>query len=253
MKRNIATASAAFAAGIAGFFIRTRQLASAYDEAGLHITPDPWGTALIALCAAAAVLIFLMSFMMKNSERIELTQNVLAVGLSCLGAAVLVIYCVLSFLRFTQTRDILTNFLFPVFGIAAAFCTIVFSAGVYKGTRGSRLSAAGAIPVFFGCLWLIVCYRSNAIETTISLFSYELLAIILTVISLCVITHCIVYEKSSPLALAFPALALFMTIVTLADSREGIDTLLFVYAAIEMACGALLAQGGPGKDEEDEE
>ena len=56
MKRNIATASAAFAAGIAGFFIRTRQLASAYDEAGLHITPDPWGTALIALCAAAVIL-----------------------------------------------------------------------------------------------------------------------------------------------------------------------------------------------------
>jgi len=248
MKKNILITVLAVLLGLAGMFLRTRQLTAGYEDAGggqllLHASPE-W-TILLILCGAAAVVLFLLAFRLKGGDDVPAIRgNALGLALSCVGLVPLLAFCVYALLQYGSTGDILKNLVFPLFGLVTAYCTVVFSAGLFKGREPKRLSAAGSIPVFFCCLWLIICYRDNAIEPEVTLFVFELAAIILTLVSFCCTVNRAVYGRNGKASLAFSALALTVLLVTLADAHPGLEVLLFLYAAVEMVCTCLLARTG---------
>ena len=242
MKKNVIAVIIAAAAGIAAMFIRTQQLAVGYDAEGLHIPGDGLLTVLIILSVVVAAALFLIAFLVKCNEDVPLKGNAFALALALAGALVLVVYAVLTLMKFTATRNVLNELVFPAFALVAAYCTVVFTAGIFKGHEGKRLSSAGAIPIFFMCFWLILSYRENAIEPVLSRFVFQELAIIFTAIGYCCTVQNTVYGKATPAALAFSAAALFLLILSLADGYSGYGVLLIVYAALETLCSALMAR-----------
>ena len=176
----------ALAAGIAGFFIRRTELATAFETAtGFAKRGAPITVILIVVSAAvlilAAVAGILVSSRMKaenDYSRAFKPKSFLYLGVSVVLGVIWLAADVMYFIDVygKGTAGVL-DIIFVFLAAASAFSVIFLSRGVFTGRGRTEMMIFSVVPSLFFCFWLILLYKNNAANPVILSFAYQCLAI----------------------------------------------------------------------------
>lgn len=169
------------AAGLVMSFFRARQLAFAYDAAGL-LSPDFSGTLVLRIvsilfivAAFAGILALNRRFYIPSAgyAKAEKTGYIIAAFALLAGS----VYELVS----TGT-GITSRLIFMALSVFAAFSLIISAVFKYRtedsaAYGGGKYSFFRLMPVFWCCFWLILLYRDRSPNPTIEYYAYELLAV----------------------------------------------------------------------------
>lgn len=226
-------------AGVFGAFFRWLENINAFEpDTGLML-PFAKTTVILAACliAAAAAFAVLAVVWTKRFACDKTPAALLAHGafpdLLCkfFGAALIVLGVVFMFSAPEQTHPTMER----LFAAASIFCGVsLMFVTVRPGLPDSASRSAALVPVLFGCVWLVCCYKNNAEDPVVWSYLVELLAVAATVMAWYELAayH---YSRAKPAAaLFFVQAAAFMNLTTLADSRPALMTAMFVMQAALM-------------------
>lgn len=226
-------------AGVFGAFFRWLENINAFEpDTGLML-PFAKTTVILAvyLIAAAAAFAVLAVVWTKRFACDKTPAALLAHGafpdLLCklFGAALIVLGVVFMFSAPEQTHPTMER----LFAAASIFCGVsLMFVTVRPGLPASANRSASLIPVLFGCVWLVCCYKNNAEDPVVWSYLVELLTVAATIMAWYELAayH---YNRAKPAAaLFFVQCAAFMNLTTLADSRSARMTAMFVMQAVLM-------------------
>lgn len=239
MKKAFAPPLAALLAGGAGYFLRRRELASAFESSGLPIPGAPITILLACLSAAFLVAAALLSWRLcrgrppQNYDQaftcpspVFITANVVAALLLLGGGALGVLGYV------NRTSPQLSPFLVAVLALAAGYCVLMSGRRNYRSDSSGRYSGLVLVPAFTLCVWLVSVYQSRAGDPIILDYVYQILAIITTLLSLYFMAG-YSFEKGRPaLCLWAFSAAIYFSCLTLADGHTGMTLCLHAFAIV---------------------
>ena len=200
-------------AAVAGFFLRTSQLANAYDETGRMITGLGTGP-LTWLCLLMVVVFGVYSFFLTPQKKYAVVES-RSMGLFVLttaAAAGMILGCVLLALNLTMMSDLLV----ATGGVVAGICWFV--AGLDR-VRGRKVPAALFMtPALFYAVELICEFRYWSRDPMILEYCFDLLAMICI---MCATYHFggFSFDRGSRRRTAFFCMCgIFFCAITLADA-----------------------------------
>ena len=250
--RKFAAISSAFAVllGVVGFFLRRTELNSIFDpQSGLALRFAGISLALGGLTVAvlAALLVSLLvigalkvrsGFSGAFGSASSVPVFVVALGAVFFAAGALALLARV----FKAPAFSIVNGVLAIFGLASAISVFVVFYCSYKLRDGSELQLCSIVPIAFLCFWLILAYRQRAADPVLLDYIYEILALILCILGF-YFTAGFAFGRVKPRRALFCTNgAIYMSIVTLADSHPLPQMLFFVGSIIVMlVCSILLA------------
>lgn len=227
-------------AGVFGAFLRWLENINAFEpDTGLMLPFARTTVLMAAFLTAAAILFAVLSivwtkrFACEKDPALALCPSTFAPGLLCklCGAVTIALGVVLMFAAAQQHYPSLER----LFAAACIFCGVALMFLLTRGEGAASVSrGAWLVPVLFGCMWLVCCYKNNAENPVIWAYLVELLTVMATVMAWYELAayH---YGRAKPAAaLFFVQAAAFMNIATLSDSRSGKMTVLFAMQGLLM-------------------
>lgn len=226
-------------AGVFGAFFRWLENINAFEpDTGLML-PFARTTVIVAVCLIAAAAAFAVlavvwtkRFACDRTPAALQTHSIFP-DLLCklFGAVLIVLGVVLMFSAPEQRHPAMERLL----AAASIFCGVsLMFITVRQGLPASANRSVSLIPVLFGCVWLVCCYKNNAENPVVWSYLVELLTVAATVMAWYELAayH---YNRAKPAAaLFFVQCAAFMNLTTLADSRPALMTAMFVMQAALM-------------------
>ena len=226
-------------AGIFGAFFRWLENINAFEpDTGLMLPFARTTVILAGFLVAAAVAFAVLAVVWTKRFACEKTPEALLShsifpDLVCrlFGAVLIVLGVVLMFAAPEQRYPPIER----VFAAACIFCgvSLMFIA-VRPGDSNPTGRGAALVPVLFGCVWLVTCYKNNAEDPVVWSYLVELLTVAVTVMAWYELAA-YRYSRAKPaMALFFVQCAAFMNITTLADDRPAKMAVIFVMHAALM-------------------
>lgn len=250
MKKHLALPAAAIVCGVVGCILRICELKTGFEpDTGLALPGAPAAWALILCSAAVFVLLLLLArrlntagvpaeygraFAARNSM-LYIVCMVLA-AFALLGAGVLL---VLAFLRGSSASPV--RLILAALCILSCFCVLYTGKCNYRTESAGKFSAALLLPAYTCCLWLIVAYQIQAGNPVQLEYIYGLFAIIAALLSQYYVAG-FSFERPKPRrAILFTLLAIYFSIVTLADRHDSAFTALYLFVIfLSLASAAAL-------------
>lgn len=258
MKKDVLLPILALAAGAVGFALRRVQLATGFEpDTGLAIPGAPAGLALILLCVAvAAVLLFLCrgalrpfdgydDAMVSHDPGVRAMGNAAGFLLIAAGACIAQEFLVNTWPELSAqaaaARTVGANpmsILLPgtlqtalavLFCLGGAISLILLTRNSYYGLGRGVRSPATLLPGFGACYWLVLTYRSVSNYPVLQSYVYQLLAVLCVVLALYQYATLAFLKDARPQrALFFSLLAVYFSLVALADAPELWTALLYL-------------------------
>lgn len=249
MRKHILYPLLALVLGGLGAVLRMWQLS--HYEAGLPARGDPASFALLALCAAAAVLFLVLAFRSKGFQAGALfTQpSPVRAGLLLACAALLLLSAVLylkAVMDALAIKAAVSSFLLELVLAVLSVPTVVSAAYLAKNARSgypfSRNSLTVIFPVLYCWVWLIDAYRRHTANPVLWDYVFLLLAVIALLLA-AYGRSSFSFEDGKPRLTVFVSLAaLFLAPIALTGQRE--YGLPFLCAAVGMSLYALACLSG---------
>ena len=232
----------ALIAGIAGYFLRRRELDTVFDEVtGLAARGASATTALIGL--VAAVLIVFLAFSIAASVRNKPVRgqpsafchmgraNLIAFSLLGIAWIVAAVIYYLN-IRSAGTFPVVETYFSLLSGIAGV-SVLLHAIVEYKNSQSGARLLLSVIPALFMCFWLILMYKRNAANPVLLKYCYQCLAVLTAALSF-YFSAGYVFGKAAPgkTVLSFLT-AIFFCCVTLADPH--VREIKAVFAVIIIA------------------
>jgi hypothetical protein len=265
MKKDAALPLLTLAAGMVGFLLRRVQWATGFEpDTGLAIPHAPAALALAVLSVAVAAVLLLLcrgghrafdgyddAFLAPHPVPRTLTYAA-ALLLILAGAwraqALLLTDWPAASLDAANARllgqgtagawkALLSGLWLPavcvVFCVASATALLLIARNNDRSEGRGRGFGALLIPAFGSCLWLILAYRDCSDDPVLAAYAYQLLAIIFITLALYQLTTFSFTGAGHPAAtLVFSLLAVYFSLVTLADGHGVTVSLLFLAAVL---------------------
>lgn len=241
-KRAFYAAGITAAFGLAGYFLRARELAALYtDGTGLAAVNAPETVLLLACAAVFAVFAALFS-----AARIPRAAGAVsyagAFGLKRPAGLVPYVLCALAvvgaaflLLRHGVTVSATVDMCLCLFAALSGGAIALAAWCAYTGKRGG-LALMSVIPAVFLCFWLVLIYKENDTDPQLIEYVYMCLAPAALAVSF-YYTAGYAYGKAAPRKLVFAhMLAVFFTGATLADGWGRTEKMLL----LALGCTALM-------------
>lgn len=255
MRKEILLPALAVGGGAAGFFLRRWELNTAFEaDTGLHIPGAPASVVLICILVALAVAFALLSLDRRRAAPGGYTGAFGAVGntvwavVMTAGALLLLCGAVLDLLGLPEVYaeaviDAQVTHTNPFFAILArlllgALALLSFPAVLltvkrgYRGGDEERYSGALLFPAYTCCVWLIEAYQLRASDPVVLDYIYELLAIMAAMLALYFIAGFSFGKGKSVPASVFSALAVALSLTTMADDHPIYVRLLYGFVIL---------------------
>jgi len=197
MRKDILLPFLALAGGIAGFFLRRWQLASAYvPETGLFVHGAPATLALLGLLAALALVFLLLVWEMKEGPEDFLPafrspeagqMTVLAAaGMLLLAAGALGVRDGIAALQLWRAAPELDPFSVPgsqlltgVLCLPAGLGILLLGRMAYRNGLNDTACRLAPLPAFTGLVWLFADHLKNGTEPVLMKYGFTMAAILL--------------------------------------------------------------------------
>ena len=262
MRKDIVIPLVPLLAGVAGFVLRRRELATGFEpDTGLAVPGCPAALALAALTAAVALALIVLARgrlrPFRGYDDAMLTHDP---GMRAMGNAA-------AFLVLMASAWELQEFVFTgwpavseqaaaarlsggnaavvllsglglplvsvVMGLAAALSLLMLTRNNYWGERRGERSAFLLLPAFGSCLWLILTYRDMSSDPVVAGYACHLLALVAVTLALYYTVALSFGKHPRPrAALYFSLLAVYLCLTALADGLELTQTLLLLSAVL---------------------
>lgn len=181
----------ALMAGIAGFFLRNKELSSAIDPVtGLA---ERWSIftlslALLSVIAAAVFVLYGVLTMRGRAVRLSYKGSLSATGLvtfffAVVGCAAMVIGGIIYFLNARVVRVSLVDSVFALFAVLSGVCQFVLVCGAFKNKSGDSSHIAAVVTPLFLCLWLVITYKNNSTDPELLNYCGMCLALMAAILS----------------------------------------------------------------------
>ena len=243
------------AGGIAGFFIRRWNLATAFEpETGLALSGTPSTTALVVLTAAVLLLLALLcprgtySGTYNQAFRAK-DQTLVMTGMVC-GAFLLAGAALFWLLDLPDAyaevlgqlqsqydagnplMEMLPQMALAVLCAVSALCVLSTGKNNYRDERRGQYSLILLLPAYTFGIWLVFAYQDRAGDPVLLDYIFELLAIITCLLSFYSIAG-FAFARNRVFQTAFFSLAaVYFSAVTLADRHDLASALLFGFAVV---------------------
>lgn len=220
-----------------GVFLRWVQNQAGFEaDTGLAVRGAVWPWIVATWLALAAVVLGVQCLRLKNLERTRWpetaeeafrthgAERILSV---CFGALMALGGVLLLFtLPETETQRPLLRAL----GVLAVAAGVAFPAQP-RAAEGTPGAALAVVPVALFSFWLIVSYKSNIINPTITAYAPEILALCGAIIGFFELAGFAFGRAKAVRAVFWSQFAAFLCLVTLADSRYAGLQCMFAAAA----------------------
>ncbi|MBR6258743.1 MAG: hypothetical protein IKR21_00845 [Oscillospiraceae bacterium] len=169
------------AAGIAGFFLRRRELATIFNDNGLAVHYAPVSTALMILSIAVVIAALVIGISMKklscpNGLDAVLPKSQAGTIPFYVGAALTIVGGAMSYAMGPLFTWSATTLIFALFAIASGVAFVWLPLNGRKKGGDYAVGVFAVIPALMFCLWLIAGFRTKATEPEILEYCYEVLA-----------------------------------------------------------------------------
>lgn len=229
--------------GLGAYFLRLYQRNTGFiPDSSMPISSAPSATYLILLSTLVIILAILLSFHLNKKRDTSLHIEVppfplLLIGcfaaaatlLSALyqGIDVVSAYTVLGEFGAVQVKPSLLTTLFFIFTALAGLALFKIAFSQFSGKNLSS-SLALLVPGFTMCIWLMLSYQSWAQNPYLQDYGYSLFALI-TLMLAHYYFAANYFERSSPVKTQlFATLAIYFTMIALADSPDTISFYLYI-------------------------
>lgn len=274
MRKEYFLPGLALTGGIAAFFLRRWELATAFEpETGLHIQGSPATWAVLALSIfMAGLLLFLCagrhSAFPGGYDQAFRPSDTLSAAVSIASGFLLGMGGILAFIQMPSagtaysgmflngTLSRVPRLLLSILCLVSAVCVIVNARGGYRGKSGGKGNPLLLAPAYACCMWLISAYQSRAADPVLVDYVYELLGIIAILMALYEIAGFSFEKAKVKRTVYFSLLGIYLSVLNLADGDDFGAMALFAFAVLYLsgAVAALLANdrrlltAGPGDD-----
>lgn len=247
MRKELVLPVTAIAGGTIGFFLRRRELLTAFEpDTGLPVEGMPVTWALIALSAAVALVLLLLSlgvgkgfeggydeaFQARDVAPYMMGMTAGAFLTAAAGALLLLRLPRLYAQAKMETGgfpmlSLTPMVLLSVLSLAAAWSMLMLGKNNYRGEGKGKYSAWLLLPAYTCCMWLIVSYQEHSGDPIILDYVYQLFSVIAAVLG-CYFLSGFGFGRARPAAAVFfSAEAMYFAMVTLADAHEPAFLLLY--------------------------
>lgn len=256
-KRNLPVALSLIG-GAVGLGLRRWQLATGFEpDTGLAIPGAPAELALLAFSALMALALIALLYPRKGSWPYDVAfaarSNELYMACVTLGAFLLLASGVLEMLDFSSTyaaaREAEANgvrlaVILPPLRILSSLlgagCTLFIGANSYKGLGRGKESPAGLGLCLLLCVWLVTVYQKRAIDPVTQNYLYEVLCVVFALMGMYYFTGWSFQTGKLRRSLFCFTMAVYLSLVTLADPHSMADRLCFGFVLLFFAAHALL-------------
>lgn len=240
MRKEIILPAVAVAGGAVGFGLRRWGLATAFEpETGLAIPGAPATWALVLFSLAAVALLALLCCGKHPAfegydQAFAAKGNTLYMCAMVAGAFLMAISGVLCLAgtpsamaelqAHTQGRvhafELVPRALLGVLSLASCWGLLTQGRNNYRGEGHGKYSSSLLIPAYTCFLWLITAYQARSRDPVVLDYVYQLLAIIAAVLAAYFMAG-FAFERAKVFRVSFFGLvAVYFTLVTLADHHE---------------------------------
>jgi len=245
--------------GAAGFALRLRELATAFEaDTGLPIPGAGTSTALAFLCVAVMALLGgVLWRMCRNAPTLDYGDAFRcshpAVWAANVASALLLagggLACLLDYVRGINTN--LLSCVLAALLVGSAGCLLLTGRNNYRGAAQQRYNGYLLLPAYTYCLWLVLTYQAQAGNPVIQQYVYQILAIICSLLGF-YFTASFSFEKGKAfLALWTGLLAAFFSGIALADFSSRMNIMLTSFSIVYFtAHSAVLLRNLTAKREE---
>lgn len=256
-KRNLPVAIA-LVGGAIGLFLRRWQLTTGFEpDTGLAIPGDPACTALLALSALVALVLLALIYPQKGSRDYDVAfdarSNELYMVCTVLAAFLLLGSGVMELLDFpmayAQAREAEANGVWlavalppmrVLSSLVGAGCTLLIGRNLYKGLGQGKESLTGLGLCLLLSVWLVTVYQRRAIDPVTQNYLYEVLCVVFALMGIYYFSGWSFQNGKLRRSLFCFTMAVYFSLVTLADPHSMADRLRFGFVLLFFAAHALL-------------
>ena len=239
MKKEIMLPAVAWLGGIAGFALRTWELATAYDPQ-MHLMQDSPAAWLLYALETALVLGFIVACWGMGRKGREPRQwlyaphngyimTVVCAAFVLMGSALVGIWQQ-SNLFFKDTLFLCSYILSLLGGV----CLLMMGQSVYRGiwTKHTPLLFMG--PSLFTLVWVVAGYQSNARQPETGLFMWQVLSGVAVVLAIYGMVTLAVGKGGARRTCVFNLAGISLSLTALADGYDPAYIMMYVFALLTM-------------------
>lgn len=190
MRKSFLLSLTALVFGIAGGVLRAFELRFGFEpDTGLPILGNGWTTALLILCAAAAVLIGALCFTRVKAARAEAGAQYVSVssaahsGARVAASLLIAVSGVLGILSWLDTPKA-TNLISSILAIFAGFCLLALAFDQKKGVVRQEDGFYAVVPVYWMAFFTIVFFQQCVANPVTESYIHLLLGLICAMLAL---------------------------------------------------------------------
>lgn len=259
MRKELILPPLALAGGLAGFLLRRRELATAFEpDTGLAIWGTPATYGLIALSLGMILLLTLLcrtkaDFPDGADQAFAAKGNTLyAAGMVCAAllaaaAGVLILMSLPAALDDALGRDLSTPYLtvlpLALFGglaLVSGGCLFRLGRNYYRGEGKAARSTVPLMPAYTCCLWLIVAYQVRSGDPVLLDYVWELLAVMAVLLATYFLAGFSFGRGKAGRTLVFCLFYPYLALVTLADPQSPAHLMLTCAMMLYTLCSAVV-------------
>lgn len=239
MRKEIIVPAVAVIGGGMGFALRCWELNTGFEpDTGLPIAEAPATYTPIAFSVVMVVVLALLCLGSKRAfsgyaqafqargNTLYATAGVLS-GFLLLGAGSL-----MAAEPAMGGELVYTRLITAVLALAAGICVVLTVRDNFRGLADGKYSFKLLMPAYAFCVWLIAAYQVRAGDPVRLDYVYELFAIITGLLGLYGAASFSFERGRSFLTALFSMLGVYFSLVTLADSHQLADMLLYAFTIV---------------------
>lgn len=240
MNRCIASCCYVAGAGAFGTFIRWLQVQTAFTEDGL--ADRSFFNLLLPLFVLGCIFAFRHLLRQRERERLVLPESLhgalqnskpyFAVARWVIG----LMMCAGALLLFSESASDKNESIVKILAVTAFFSGLSFplllSAANWESRRPPLCRLYATMPVLMFCVWLITCYKTNAINSEGWSYVVELLAIIAALLGFFRMAGFAFGVADTEKSMFYAMMGGTMCIVALADERHTGMQIIFIASAL---------------------
>lgn len=251
----------ALAAGIAGLFLRHKELEIVFDSTtGLMEPGAPVTMALLGLSAVIILMSIIFAAIVTRGYDAKMEyvrafsqSSLIYLAVTFLLALVMLFadaMCFTALMKRGSPQAV--EVVFIIFAALTAISFVVMARGAYKGRSGPEMMLFGVIPSVFLCLWMVIMYMEKASDPVVLGYGYQCIAIAAAALSFYYGAG-FVFKKTNPGKTVFTyLLTIYFCTVILLDNISIWPRLFFAVILVVQFLNAVLFIGNLIKKTEDD-
>lgn len=239
MRKEILVPAVAVIGGGVGFALRRWGLSTGFEpDTGLPIPGAPANLALIALSVVMAVLLALLCLGCKRAfsgygQAFQAQGNTLCATTGVISGFLLLGAGALMAAEPAMGGELVyTRLITAALALVAGICVVLTVRDNFRGLADGKYSFKLLMPAYAFCVWLIAAYQVRAGDPVRLDYVYELFAIITGLLGLYGAASFSFERGRSFLTALFSMLGVYFSLVTLADSHQLADMLLYAFTIV---------------------